>query len=384
MLKETLAKFAAMIKGTNDDATRALLENLQKSLEYCIEENNILRETLREKLEGKRLRLNQEQRKRLSAKAIRLDRRILQDVANIFQPATILGWYRKEVGRKYDRHGGKHNGPAPIPTEWEAIILKMAKSNPTWGYGRIAGYMVYLKHNVSASTVKRVLDAHGLTPCPDTRKHVDWAEFIAAHKDIIAATDFVTVETVEQGRLERYHALFFIKIGSRKVELGGIGYAPCEPWMMQVGRNVTDCEDGFLNGQKYLIHDCDTLFTDKFKKLMTGSGITTKKTRPHCPNMNAYIERFIQSIEVECLDKLILTSEDQLRYVVKEYLEYYNCERPHQGLGGQFINPHPQDEDGEIREFIRFGGLLKSYRRVSTKNPAYFHSNPLFEQDKAA
>jgi hypothetical protein len=85
-----------------------------------------------------------------------------------------------------------------------------------------------------------------------------------------------------------------------------------------------------------------------------------------------------------CFNKLILTSEEQLWYVVKEYLTFYNHERPHQGLDGQFIAPRPQDEDREIREFSRLGGLLKSYRRVSTKNPAYFHSNPLFEQDKVA
>ena len=61
---------------------------------------------------------------------------------------------------------------------------------------------------------------------------------------------------------------------------------------------------------------------------------------------------------------LILTSEAQLRYVVKEFLEYYNHERPHSGLGGNMIKPWPQDEDGEVTEFSRLGGLLKSYRRV--------------------
>ena len=94
MLKDTLAKFSAMIKGTTDDATRNLLENLQTSLEYAIEENSVLREVLAEKLDGKRLRLNGEQRKRLSARTIQLDKRILQDVAHIYQPETILGWYR--------------------------------------------------------------------------------------------------------------------------------------------------------------------------------------------------------------------------------------------------------------------------------------------------
>ena len=45
-------------------------------------------------------------------------------------------------------------------------------------------------------------------------------------------------------------------------------------------------------------------------------------------------------------------------------VEYYNHERPHSGLDGKMIDPCPQDADGEIVEFTRMGGLLKSYRMV--------------------
>lgn len=79
---------------------------------------------------------------------------------------------------------------------------------------------------------------------------------------------------------------------------------------------------------------------------------------------NGYMESFMKTFKTECLDQLILTSDEQLRYVVKEYLLYYNHERPHSGLGGKMIDPWPQDEDGEIVMFSRLGGLLKSYRKV--------------------
>ena len=79
-----------------------------------------------------------------------------------------------------------------------------------------------------------------------------------------------------------------------------------------------------------------------------------------CPDS----ERFCQTIKFECLNKMILTSEDQLRYVIKEFMIHYHRERPHMGLGGKLIDPWPQDEDGEIVEFERLGGLLRSYRRV--------------------
>jgi len=72
---------------------------------------------------------------------------------------------------------------------------------------------------------------------------------------------------------------------------------------------------------------------------------------------NGHIESFIKTIKTECLDHLILTSEVQLRYVVREYLQYYNRERPHSSLGGKMITPLPQDEDGKITEFSRLAAF---------------------------
>ena len=63
---------------------------------------------------------------------------------------------------------------------------------------------------------------------------------------------------------------------------------------------------------------------------------------------------------------MILTSLEQLKYVIKEFMEHYHHERPHLGLGGKIIDPLPQDEDGDIMEFERLGVLLRSYRRVKT------------------
>lgn len=85
---------------------------------------------------------------------------------------------------------------------------------------------------------------------------------------------------------------------------------------------------------------------------------------PRSPELNGHIEAFIGTFKTECLNQLVLRSEAQLRYVVHHFLEYYNHERPHTGLGGKMIKPHPQEPDGEIMEFSRLGGLLKSYRRI--------------------
>jgi len=121
--------------------------------------------------------------------------------------------------------------------------------------------------------------------------------------------------------------------------------------------------DGFLLSKKYLIHDRDALFTRQFDAVFESIGITVKKLPPFCPMMNSRMENFIKALKSECLDKIIFTSEQQLRFAVKSYLEYWHRYRPSAGLGGQMITPYPQDEDGEIREISFLGGLLHGYRR---------------------
>ena len=88
-----------------------------------------------------------------------------------------------------------------------------------------------------------------------------------------------------------------------------------------------------------------------------------KKLPPFTPRMNTRMENFIRAIKTECLDKMIFTSEAQLRIAVREYLEYWNHYRPHAGLGGNMVKPYPQDMNAPIREITFLGGLLHGYRR---------------------
>ena len=92
-------------------------------------------------------------------------------------------------------------------------------------------------------------------------------------------------------------------------------------------------------------------------------GVQIKSLPPFTPQMNARMENFIRAIKTECLNKIIFTSERQLRLAVKEYLEYWNHYRPHAGLGGKMVKPYPQDMNAPVREVSFLGGLLHGYRR---------------------
>jgi putative transposase len=90
--------------------------------------------------------------------------------------------------------------------------------------------------------------------------------------------------------------------------------------------------------------------------------LTTANHAPQSPNLNAYAERFVKTIKEECLNHLILSTEEQLRYVLSEFMEYYHTGRVHQGIN-IIIDPKYEGNSGEIVCIERLGGLLKSYHR---------------------
>jgi hypothetical protein len=119
----------------------------------------------------------------------------------------------------------------------------------------------------------------------------------------------------------------------------------------------------FLLGKKYLIRDNDVTFTIPFDNVFKSIGITVKRTPPYTPNMNSRMENFIRALKLECLDKIIFRSPEQLRFAIKEFLEYWNHYRPHAGLGGKMVKPYEQDANGRIIEIPFLGGLFHGYRR---------------------
>ena len=176
----------------------------------------------------------------------------------------------------------------------------------------------------------------------------------------IAATDFFSVEVPRRSGLIRYFVLFVIDLKTQRVEIAGIIRQPEMDWMSQIARNLTDCEEGFLNGSRHLIHDRDPLFTTSFSAILKSSGIETVKLPARSPNLNAYAERFVRSIKSECLAQIIPLGERHLRHAVKEYTEHYHVERNHQGLGNRLIEK-PQgvvDMNSAVVRHERLGGVL--------------------------
>ena len=206
-----------------------------------------------------------------------------------------------------------------------------------------------------------------IEPAPGRKRQTTWKTFISAHWDVLSSIDFTTVEVWTRGGLVTFYLLFVMRLATRRVHLAGVTTNPDGPWMKQVAKNLTDCEDGSLNESRYLLLDRDTKFTAEFQDILRPSGVEPVLLPPRSPNLNAHLERFMRSIKDECMSRMIFFGESSLRNAVRQFLEHYHIERNHQGLENQLIDPG--EEAGRVGGAVqcreRLGGMLRYYYRTA-------------------
>jgi putative transposase len=335
----------------------------QQVITYLQAENRVLKAQLR----GRPLRLTDAERRRLAALAHSLGRTRLQEVATIATPDTLLRWYRRLIAEKFD--GSKCRQPPGRPRvakEIEQLVMRMAEENPTWGYRRIQGALANLGHRIDKITVRNILHRHHLEPTPQRRKAgMSWPQFLKIHLDVLAATDFFTLEVATWHGLVTYYVLVVMELSTRRVHVAGITPHPTDAFMTQCARQLTDPVDGLLLGTRYLLHDRDEKFRHGFDRTLRASGVEPIVLPPRSPNLNAHCERFVRSIKEEAINQMIVIGEAALRYVIQSYLAHYQHERNHQGLGNQLIVPEPGvgSQRGAVVRRERLGGLLSYYHR---------------------
>lgn len=340
-----------------------LNEQQQRMIDYLKEENRVLRE----QLGTKQIRLTDNQRRRLALLGKALGRKVLTEVCSIVTPDTIMRWHRKLIAQKYDGRKSRKPGRPRVMQDIRQLAIRFAIENRLWGYKRIQGELSKLDHRVARTTVANILSEHGLEPAPNRGKRTTWAEFLKMHWESIAAMDFFTVEVWTAKGLTRFHVLFVIDLATRKVEIAGISDCPHGAWVERVLRRQLDDLDGFLRNHKHLIHDRDPLFTKSMIEMLASAGVKSFKLPPKSPNLNAYAERFVRSIKHECLDRVIPIGEKHLWRAVDAYVQHYNHDRPHQGVGNVVLDPsfEPAEPDGKVICDEQLGGLIRSYRRAA-------------------
>jgi putative transposase len=286
----------------------------QDVIGYLAEENRVLRAQLR----GRRLRLTDDQRRRLGARGHRLGRAALRQVATIVTPDTILRWHRQLIARKWTCAPKRLGRPGAIK-EIRRLVVRMAEEHPTWGYTRLRGALKNVGHRVGRSTIARILKAQGIPPVP--ARPTSWGTFLRAHWGAIAGADFFTTEVWTWRGLMTFYTLFVIELATRRVQIVGCTPHPDEVFMVQAGRTMTATDEGALARCRVLICDRDQKWSAR-----------------------------------------------HLRRAMHEFVEHYHHERNHQGLDNELIDGHSSPEGaGRIRCRQRLGGLLNYYYRGVTR-----------------
>jgi len=182
---------------------------------------------------------------------------------------------------------------------------------------------------------------------------------------MLAASDFFSVEVWAPRGLMTYYVLFVISIADRAVHIAGITTRPDETCMLQIGRNLLDEADGALVGNKYLIIDRDTKYSQRCREFVAEGGTEVIRLPPLSPNLNAFAERFVRSIKEECLGKMIFVGQVSLRRAITEYMTHFHEERNHQGLENRLVlgKPRIAANDAAIHRRTRLGGMLSYYHR---------------------
>jgi putative transposase len=250
----------------------------------------------------------------------------------IIKPDTVLRWHR-EGFRNYWRWKSKarNSGRPKIDSEIRELIRRMSEENPLWGAPRIQAELNLLGFNVAESTVAKYRIKIRKPPSQT------WKTFLSNHAETIAGIDFFTVPTAT--------------------------FRPTAAWTAQQMIEAFP-EDA---SPRFLLRDRDSIYGAEFCSRVKGMQIEELITAPHSPWQSPYVERVIGSIRRECLNHLIVLSQEHLRKVLNGYVRYYNNTRPHESLGKNSPIPRVIEsaKKGPIISIPEVGGLHHRYQRAA-------------------
>jgi putative transposase len=337
-------------------------QELARQVAYLKEENRILRARLPE-----RLIATPEERRRL----LKVGRKLgvqLRNLISIVSYQTFVRWIRE----KEDAHTAKQTKRKPgrprTPDDIRELVLKLAREND-WGYTRILGELRKLGiRSISRQTVKMILKEHGIDSGPQRGKG-SWDEFLKIHADTLWQCDFLSKPIWTAKGLVDVYLLVFLHLGSRRVWISPSTVQPDSAWVSLQARNFLMVAEDMGLAPEYLMRDNDAKFSGQFDEVFKTSGVQIKRTVPMSPNLRAHVERFIQTLKLECLNKFVIVSERHLNYICRFWSRHYNEERPHSSrnhLPPDFTTSPQEATTVRLSDIVctsKLGGVIHSYSR---------------------
>jgi transposase InsO family protein len=300
----------------------------------------------------------------------RLPRQQLCQLLLLVRPDTVLRWHRDLIKRRHAATcAPKRRGRPPTVRSIRALVLRLARENPSWGYRRIHGELAALGIKVAASTVWEILREHGAAPAPQ-RQSTTWADFLRSQAHALLACDFFETRTLTGARL---YVFAVIEHATRRIRILGATAHPTAAWVVQLGRNlVMDLED-VDSRARFLVRDRDSKFTQAFDAVLADAGLRVVNSGVRMPGMNSIMERWIQTCRRELLDRTLIWDQRHLLHALRDFESFYNEHRPHRALNQAAPLrplPEPITEPGQILHLDvhrrdRLGGTLHEYQHAA-------------------
>jgi putative transposase len=306
----------------------------------------------------------------LAALLHRLPRDVLGRFRLLVRPDTVLRWQRDLLARHHAaRSRPRRPGRPRTVRSIRQLVLRLARENPSWGYRRIHGELLVLGIKTAASTVWEILHDAGIDPAPE-RTSTTWADFLRSQAGAMLACDFFETVTLGGSRL---YVLAVIEHATRRIRILGTTPHPTASWVAQAARNlVMDLEDAGSRA-RFLIRDRDGKFPALFDDVLADAGIEIVLSGVQMPRMNSIMERWVQTCRRELLNRTLIWNQAHLLHALREFEQFYNCHRPHQGIANvRPLRPLPAPVPElvaatclHVRRRDRLGGILHEYHHAA-------------------
>ncbi len=298
-------------------------QELARQIAYLKAENLLLRSKLPD-----RITLSNQERRTLLKHGRKIGPRI-KDLITIVSYSTFRRWVRQleDASDKRPKKESTNPGRPRIEESICEAIIRIRKETG-WGYTKIVQAMRRLGHRISRQTVKKVIVEAGLGPQP--HDHPDtWCDFIKRHAATMWQCDFAckTKWTIK-GMVDVYF-LVFIHIGSRRIWISPCTEHPDGQWTTQQARNFVMYAEEEQLPCELLGRDNDTKYVSPFDAVFTSTGCEVKPITPRSPNLQAHVERVIQTIKHEVLNGFCIVNNSHLDHILRVTQEWYNNRRCH-------------------------------------------------------
>lgn len=314
---------------TGNSLLAGAMLDLSRSKQQLVLENALLRQQLVVlRRQVNRPQLTTTDRALLVLLASRL--RTWKSALLIVQPDTLIRWHKQGFRLFWKRKSRTASRESRLPAETVELIKHMAQDNLLWGAERIRGELLKLDIRVCKRTVQKYI-RQARRPSPSERKpNQNWRTFVCNHASQIWACDFLPVYDLYFRPL---FIFFIIELGSRRVVHFGVTRSPTDEWTAQMERSAVLREaTPYGEAPRFLIRDNDSKYGAHFTLVAVTTGLEVLRTPYRAPRANAFCERFLGSVRRECLDHVLILGEKHLHRVIKEYVQFYNRARPHQGI----------------------------------------------------